>query len=159
MWTAVLIVVLAAHAAAAHPECRYACDDPVCAAVCRPVCAPAACQVQCPAPWTCTAAARCRNVCAAQQDASELESCPMCETLCDALPAHCTAHECAPLCEAPQCSWLCEKPAHCPQPRCELQCEQPACASNGLYKSVNGGVVQSVALGFLLLLLALCAVF
>ena len=40
-------IYITAIASAAHPECRYACDDPVCPALCHPVCAPPRCEVQC----------------------------------------------------------------------------------------------------------------
>jgi hypothetical protein len=108
------------------PECRYACDDPVCRAVCEPVCEPPRCEMQCTGgvnPNTCGPLI-CSTRCAS--DAIATESCPMCETVCRP-PMGCPSEHCSPLCEAPQCSWSCAKPSNCPRPRCELQCERPAC--------------------------------
>jgi hypothetical protein len=141
-----LLLLLLAGASACHPQCRWACDDPVCTAVCAPHCQPPRCQVQCDnnatlaidddglggnglycSPPSCTV--RC------PQDMCENEMCPQCETVC--LPLACSPHhvaqqaQCQVLCEAPQCDWQCRKPAigenGCHSPRCELQCERPAC--------------------------------
>jgi hypothetical protein len=131
-----------------HPQCRWACDDPVCTAVCAPHCQPPRCQIQCNnhsnvteddglggnglycSPPSCSV--RC------PQDMCESEMCPQCETVC--LPPACSPHhvahqaQCQVLCEATQCDWQCRKPAiggegegGCRPPRCELQCERPAC--------------------------------
>jgi len=43
-----LLLFLPLLALSAHPQCRYACDDPVCPAVCRHVCEEPKCQIQCP---------------------------------------------------------------------------------------------------------------
>lgn len=119
-----LFILLYRAAAACHPECRWACDDPVCQAVCQPVCETPvcvltnathpscstfqpSCSVQCPA-----------NMC-------ESDSCPQCETVCQ--PPSDLCNDGQLLCEATSCTWYCQKPTNCPYPRCELQCERPAC--------------------------------
>ena len=102
-----------------HPECRWACDDPVCLAECKiwtepPVCVcenpliTPVCRVECPA------------------DQCESDACPSCETRCDPNTACGNI-----LCEAPVANWACRKPSNCSLPRCELVCEQPACEYSG----------------------------
>jgi len=112
--------------------CRWACDDPVCAAACVPECAPPVCELACAAsgeePAACAPPA-CATRC--PPDASGFaEECPRCETVCE--PADCPAGAvttCAPLCEATACAWRCRPPLDCPPPACVLQCEAPACAA------------------------------
>lgn len=120
----VLSSVIVIAVAGCHPECHWACDDPVCNAVCQPVCdAPVcilfnasnpacdafqpSCSVQCP------------------PDMCEADACPTCETICQAPSDLC--NDGTLLCEATNCTWRCEKPNNCPYPVCELQCEHPAC--------------------------------
>jgi len=120
-----LILLLVALARCCHPECRYACDDPVCLAVCQPVCGPPRCDrcVNTTDGLICQPTNRCRVRCPANM--CESDTCPQCETIC---PDLCIGvANCSVLCQAVECAWQCEKPTQCPQPRCELQCEQPAC--------------------------------
>lgn len=118
-----IYIAIAACAIAVVPQCRWACDDPVCNANCVPVCALPVCQIQCNTGHSCSLTKpNCYTTCPANQ-ASVTESCPQCETTC--LPLNCPG--CQPLCEAPVCSWHCSKPSMCMQPRCELMCERPAC--------------------------------
>ena len=140
VFTAVVTIVAclalaALEARASVPQCRWACDDPVCSAECQAVCAAPNCTYECepalPAP-TCRAP-KCRMLCPSAANSSVSESCPVCDTVCPPLvcsPAAATA-TCQILCAAPDCHWYCAKPAvpaHCLAPRCTLQCEQPACA-------------------------------
>ncbi len=113
-----------------HPECHWQCDDPVCPAHCAPVCQAPQCQ-------------RCFNVSGSLIDCTdvspscgvscpvdqcEADSCPACELQCSPALCHGQPDTCLVLCEALQCGWVCQLPAHCPRPTCQLQCEQPACA-------------------------------
>jgi hypothetical protein len=128
---ALLLLLWVAIATACHPECSWACDDPVCSAVCKPVCQPPVCQVQCDNPDDVSACRKphCWVRCPADQ--CESDQCPACETIC--APLDCRRNPeavCEALCEATQCSWWCEKPDDCPKPRCELECERPACESS-----------------------------
>jgi len=116
---------------ACHPECRYACDDPVCPAICEPICE----QPLCIFNETCSYSPQCSVVCPA--DMCESDACPACETHCNPSPIE----ECgSPLCEATNCYWKCRKPteAECPKPRCELSCEQPACEYTGSASQLVG---------------------
>lgn len=142
------VFLLVAFSVAAHPECRWACDDPVCSAICNPVCAAPVCQVQCDVPGTAQACGQpiCSTRC--PPDQSEADSCPACETVCQPLPCACHV-----LCEATNCSWSCRKPGNCRQPRCELQCERPACEyvrSSGASAAV---AAEAWAVGLLMVLL------
>lgn len=136
------------------PECKFACDDPVCRANCQPRCREPRCQIDCqPYPISginvhC-APPSCRVRCNIT-DAVAADSCPMCETVCD--PVTCFPHDavCSPLCEATVCSWECFKPV-CRQPICQLQCERPACEFAG----GSGSLGISVALILVALLMAL----
>ena len=130
----IILFTFVTFAFAAHPECRWACDDPICSARCAPVCQPPACQVQCTAPHTCSVTRpSCSNRCNTT-DQSESDSCPYCETIC--LPLACPG--CDILCEAPICQWTCVKPDKCPKPRCELQCERPACEASSAAPGPQG---------------------
>jgi hypothetical protein len=157
---AVVFLALVPTGGAQHPQCRWACDDPVCHAICRPVCEPPRCEAHCTEPHTCTVKPKCRTACDLNGDVSETEACPSCETHCDPLPQHCAAHECSPLCEAPVCGWVCEKPppSLCAKPRCELQCEQPTCAHEGPPPKSATAATHVVA-GFLLLAVLAASVF
>lgn len=129
MFLLFLLFVLSCHSA--HPECRYACDDPTCPAVCRHICLEPRCEIQCTNSTNAYCnPPNCRVNCPIV-DQSESDSCPFCETVCD--PPQCMPlnAECQPLCEATQCFWQCEKPRNCPKPRCELVCERPACEYSG----------------------------
>jgi len=105
----------------AVPQCRWACDDPVCNAVCWPRCAEPLCVFNC----TCNEEPECEVRCPNSTATDCSESCPACETVCEE-PDH-ACKDCEILCEAPNCGWLSRK-GNCVQPRCELFCEQPACA-------------------------------
>lgn len=121
---------------ACHPQCSYACDDPVCPAECHAQSSKPKCTVSCnnsfvpiqgQCNFKCSNVVNITNVC-------ESDSCPLVETLCTQLicidlPRTVT---CTVLCEAPTAGWVCNKPKNCRQPICELQCEKPACEySNG----------------------------
>lgn len=113
-----------------HPQCRYACDDPVCNAVCSPVCEKPRCELQL------TPEGERRNIkingekpdcmsrCA--NETCESDSCPQCEVTCKMTTYGCSPY-CEPLCEQLSCHWHCMKPSICPKPRCELVCEKPSC--------------------------------
>ena len=132
-----LLLFLPLLALSAHPQCRYACDDPVCPAVCRHICEEPKCQIQCPPNAYCNPP-NCRVRC--PEDQAELDSCPQCETICD--PPQCMPlnANCQPLCEATVCHWQCEKPRGCPKPQCELQCEKPACEYSSSASILNWGI-------------------
>lgn len=142
-----ILLCLCTATSACHPECRYACDDPVCSAICKPHCRAPVCQISCENPEherNC-ASPHCWNRCA--EDQCEADTCPACETVCSPF-VHCRSHGavCSPLCEAPVCSWKCRKPIagqECPLPRCELQCERPACEYNG---TRSGAAILSIPL-------------
>lgn len=136
--------------AACHPECHWACDDPVCQAVCQPICdVPVcilvnasnpvcdsyqpSCAVQCPP-----------NMC-------EADACPNCETICQ--PPSSLCNDGSLLCEAANCTWQCRKPTNCVYPQCELQCEHPAC--EGPTSSASKG--ESLLIGMLFLVAFLSA--
>ena len=109
---------------ACHPECRYACDDPMCLAICEPICEEPRCEFNQSCPYT----PQCHVVC--PQDMCESDTCPACETHCNPPPVEACG---SPLCEARNCDWKCRKPteAECPKPECQLTCEQPACEYTG----------------------------
>lgn len=113
-----------------HPECRYACDDPVCNAICVAKVSKTNCVVQCNSSFT-PSVSQCRYSCTTSLSPNQCEAdqCPVadikCTQLtCSNLPQH---TGCQILCEAPITGWLCKKPINCPLPRCELNCEHPAC--------------------------------
>ena len=123
-----------------HPQCRYACDDPVCNATCAPVCVVSECIFENTCDYSPVCTVRC------PEDQCESDSCPACETICE--PS--THLECGdPLCNALNCSWACEKPTNCPLPRCELVCERPACE----YSSAS--TIQTFSLLFFSMLILL----
>lgn len=104
--------------------CSWACDDPVCHPVCYSRCEPPLCTTQCMGPGICLYEPHCEIRC--DSNVTVADQCPLCETICQ--PLHTSCSGCSPLCQAPNCSWVCVKPGYCPQPRCELQCEAPVCA-------------------------------
>lgn len=126
-----MLLLLVYSAWAIGPECRWACDDPVCQAVCEPVCAPAACTVQCTGtePVPSCSPPRCRTRCQSAANSSPSDSCPGCETVCEAPSCRPSAETCEIVCEQLSCGWKCRKPTHCQRPRCELQCEHPTCVA------------------------------
>lgn len=111
-----------------HPECHWACDDPVSHAVCRPVCKKPACEIQCE-PGNTTVVNCEPPICEIRCpiDQLESESCPACETVCHQTSCYPYHYPCQPLCEATECFWECEKPRNPTRVTCELQCEMPAC--------------------------------
>lgn len=118
-----LLAVVSVHpTTAAHPECRWACDDPICPADCVPVCEAPNCTVQCTSPAQCLAPS-CTIFC--PPDQAESDSCPTCTVNC-AAPV-CDHPACQITCGAPECTWYCTKPVVCRPPTCALQCERPAC--------------------------------
>ena len=104
-----------------HPECHWACDEPVCFAECMIVTEPPQCT--CANPLIIPI---CRVDCTTDQ--CEMEQCPACETICTSPDSSCGDIQC----EQTQASWACRKPSSCPQPTCELMCEKPACEYQGL---------------------------
>jgi hypothetical protein len=127
----ILVALFIAYVTGCHPECRYACDDPICAAVCAPDCQPVNCSVVC-VTGTCTPPGGLRCVIDCPADQCESDSCPACQPLCEEVPADCPP-VCETHCQPPVCTWQCRKPTDCPQPRCELVCERPACESSNVY--------------------------
>lgn len=106
--------------------CHWACDDPTCNAVCRPECEAPVCEIQCQMGSSCIFSPQCHVRCSnTTAPVMVSDTCPLCETVCDPLPAQCSG--CSPLCEATTCSWMCKKPSNCPKPTCELNCEAPTC--------------------------------
>lgn len=138
------------------PECRYACDDPVCPAVCRAECKPARCEYECDPsePHAVCSPPICHTHCTSALDSSPSDSCPSCETRCEPLRCRGNVMPCHTLCEALECTWNCQKPRNCPRPRCELMCEQPACASEPRAPATR----SSIAVGAILLSLMLAAI-
>lgn len=124
-----------------HPECRYACDDPVCPAVCETVCETPACEFN----QTCGYSPSCEVRC--PLDMCESDSCPACETICNPPPSEACGDV---LCEATNCTWRCRKPteAECRKPLCEIVCERPACE----YASSNRLGVTFVTILLLILI-------
>lgn len=114
---------------AALPACRWAADDPVCYADCIAICQPTKCTFQCEnnvPPRQCFEPV-CKTDCLSAEESDVMNEAPKCETKCQ--PLVCLTNEtdnCAPLCEAPVCAWLCDKPNNCPIPRFELNCEKPS---------------------------------
>lgn len=144
MWILLLIIPSFAFASACHPECHYACDDPVCLAICETVCEAPACEFN----QTCGYSPSCSVQC--PLDMCESESCPVCETVCAPPPSETCGQI---LCEATSCSWKCRKPFNCPKPLCELQCEQPACAYSASGTSLEGIFVGWVFLWIIFMIL------
>lgn len=146
----VFVALLAASALACHPECRWQCDDPVCAAECSPVCREPVCEVVCDDGASC-GAPKCSVRCGGgDAEQCEADSCPNCETVCDPPRCPASAGECSILCEPPVCEWQCRKPRNCPRPRCELQCEAPACQSTSVPASARS-LAPSLTLALALL--------
>jgi len=146
----ILLCLTIAFAFAANPECRWACDDPVCPAHCVPVCAAPRCQIQCDPGHSCPfSVPSCTTRCPLDQ--SPADNCPQCETVCS--PVNCPG--CHPLCEATVCNWHCTKPAMCVQPRCELVCERPACEGNVTSESprLRAGWTFVLCVGVVMLIL------
>lgn len=140
-----LLALVTSGASGCHPECRWACDDPVCPASCSPQCASPACIIANASNLVCNSVVpRCTILCAPNQ--CESDSCPACEIQCDPPPVMCA--DGTILCEAPVCAWQCNKP-DCRRPLCELQCEHPAC------EALSGATALGTS--FLLLLLVLLA--
>ena len=107
-------------------NCTYACDNPQCPLEVRTVCEETDCVIQCPANNTACFidTPSCAITCPTDQVITD--SCPMCEIICDPLPApDCTG--CNVMCSAVSCNWQVRPPPVCPQPTCVLQCPSPAC--------------------------------
>ncbi len=129
MWWYVVTLFLMEASLAAHPECTWQCDDPICAADCIPVCEAPVCTYMCEPVDDITVTCKtpqCHVSCPADQ--AEMDACPQCETICAPLKCKPAAvANCSILCEETECSWWCVTPSDCPRPICELQCEAPAC--------------------------------
>lgn len=126
----------------AIPECRWACDDPVCHAVCIPVCEPVKCQVFRNDELNTLIEdvdADCEIICDDSGDPSE--SCPLCETRCQK-PVCPEFESCQVMCEGIKCAHQCDKPTNCQSPRCELVCERPACEST--LEHIPTGEIENV---------------
>ena len=109
------------------PQCTYQCNDPICAAVCEPICTPVNCEILCDpedTPGVCNPI-NCRSECATDGDI--LNSCPLCEVICDPLVCQPIDRPCVIQCQQIECSWKCVKPTNCPAPICQLQCQLPTC--------------------------------
>lgn len=133
-----LILISLVGASGCHPECRYACDDPVCSAICEHICEDPVCQFN----QTCGYSPSCSVRCPA--DMCESDACPQCETICSPPPVE----ECGDvLCEETVCAWKCRKPFNCPLPRCELNCEHPACEYTGNTTSPSYALALGLSLG------------
>lgn len=126
-----LLLLFIACALACHPECRWACDDPVCNATTSVVCQPSVCMIVCTEADDRLQCSNRTDLCSVRlptEDACEMDECPRAETVCPSVSQVCRKPlGCQFLCEAPQCTWAVKKPSNCPRPRCELQCESPAC--------------------------------
>ena len=108
-----------------HPECRWACDDPVCNAECTIVTEPPVCICE----NNPSIVPICRIECPPDPDQCESDQCPSCVTICTP-NQECNQNQI--LCEAPVAKWACRKPSSCRNPICELVCERPACEYDGL---------------------------
>jgi hypothetical protein len=126
------------------PQCRWACDDPICSAVCHQVCN-ITCDYQCLGDVRICNPPKCRQQCVSDQVVAD--SCPTCEVVCDPLVCSNTNVPCDPLCEAPECKWYCEKPKSCPPPRCELVCEHPACETFSLASRLGISILFIICFG------------
>lgn len=138
----VLMLLFSVEAAAGcHPECRWACDDPVCQAVCHPVCDTPVCILVNASNTACDAY---QPSCSVQcpENMCESDACPACETICQAPSDLCNDGQL--LCEATNCQWRCEKPKHCQHPRCELVCERPACEAASGAQTRGGGLLVGI---------------
>lgn len=126
MWQYFLffLIILSVHGQSCHPQCHWACDDPVCNATCVEQCSPPACQIINATNLVCASVVPdCSIVCAPTPHCEALD-CPACEVQCQPPPTLCG--DGTILCEAPNCAWQCSKP-DCRLPLCELQCESPTC--------------------------------
>ena len=124
------------------PECRYQSDDPLCRARCHGVCRRPVCSYLCTgSELAICAEPKCKTVCPpVTSDTPITNTCPSCETHCQALHCRPTTAPCEILCEAPVCGWKCRRPtlAECPLPHAEIQCEMPACEAD--FEDENGAV-------------------
>jgi hypothetical protein len=135
-----LILLFISTSLAVLPECRFACDDPVCNAICGAMCDPPNCTSTDPQ-CVVSCATRCNET------VIDTDSPPSCVTRCD--PCAMGSIQCAAL----NCGWVCEKGETCAQPRCELQCEMPAFPFHSLISS--GSRIAGVGLGIMLVMLVL----
>ncbi len=125
------------------PECRWACNDPVCHPICGPACAAPDCTPLCETPpyWnvckTCEIVcepADCHLDCGRDQETNEftvadqctLESCPRCSTVC--APVQCRFQNCYSesineICATRDANDLCE--TQCAHTRCDWSCQAP----------------------------------
>lgn len=144
-----LPLFMAVLAQTCHPECHWACDDPVCPASCTPVCLPPQCEICLNNTGTpiCRPTRQCYIHC--PSDECESDSCPVCEVRC---PDQChNASQCLIQCEEVECAWRCTKPRNCPKPVCELQCELPACVySDAVTHGVSLSTVMALATLFVM---------
>jgi hypothetical protein len=124
-----LLLLFVSASLAVLPECRFACDDPVCNAVCGAMCDPPNCTSTDP---QCTVS--CTTSC--NETVIDTNNPPSCVTRCNP----CTMGSIS--CTAPNCGWVCERGETCAQPLCELQCEMPAYPFQSLISSGSrlGGV-------------------
>lgn len=127
-----LFLLLISTCCLAFPECHYLCTDPVCEATCKPFCESASCQVCHNDTGTpdCSDTAACYVSCPTPV-VYHNDSCPECDTVCPGSLCSGSDPHCYITCEAPVCSWKCQKPVNCPAPVCELDCEAPYCPYSG----------------------------
>lgn len=132
---------------ACHPQCRWACDDPVCNATCAPSCLEPACQIFNASNLVCvTVVPQCSIICAPDQ--CESDTCPACEVQCQPPPSICG--DGTILCEAPSCAWQCTKP-NCRLPICELQCEHPACEAISSAATISIAAMATLIFVFMIM--------
>jgi hypothetical protein len=125
-----------------HPECRWACDDPMTLAVCSPVCDPVDCTIVwrdtgnniVSTPPGCDFAIDAKVVC--PEDMCEIDNCPACENEVQPLPT-CPGFTSTITCAPTNCSWDCQKPLNPTMINCELQCQTPSCDNGRSYTYVQ----------------------
>jgi hypothetical protein len=121
-----------------HPECRWACNDPMSLAACTPVCDPPNCTIEwrdaennvVNTPVGCEFTVDAKIVC--PEDMCETENCPTCETVVQPLQA-CPGFTSTVTCVSTSCVWDCQKPLNPTEPDCELKCQTPTCDSGMSY--------------------------
>jgi hypothetical protein len=133
-----------------HPECNYACTDPVCAASCKIITSTPRCDI-CFRDLErntsiCSSINNKNCVVSCPPDECESDQCPSCEILCNPL---CRDDPlCYIECQEIQSSWKCSVPTNCPLPICVLLCEAPACQ----YSSNTRNSINIILLSFITLL-------
>jgi hypothetical protein len=112
------------------PECRWMCDDPVCAPACEIRCPETLCEQN-----TCSLqGCSCGHFsegrilwCEAPDENSSMSVCDVKSTGTDCTTAQGDVCECSSECMVDACYWDCTAPVTCAAPQCELSCERPSC--------------------------------